>query len=122
MKTLAQIVVLMLISYTAYAQQLEGNWTGTLQVQGTPLRVIFHVTRTGDKYETTMDSPDQNATGIKVTVTSFNFPQVKFEVANAGAVYEGVMSGQSVTGKWIQSGTALFLQLLRSDAPETPKR
>ena len=54
-------------------------------------------------------------TGAKVTTTAFSYPNVKFEIAGIGAVYEGTMSDKGITGKWVQSGTALFLVLVKSE-------
>ena len=113
MKTLAQTILLILMSSALYSQDLAGQWKGTLNVQGNQLRIVFHVNKTNSQYEATMDSPDQNASSTKVTNTNFSYPNVKFEISEIGAVYEGTMSDAGITGKWVQSGTALFLVLLK---------
>jgi hypothetical protein len=115
MKTLTQTVFLILMSCTLNAQDLPGQWKGTLNVQGTQLRIVFHIDKTGDRYHATLDSPDQNASGVKVTTTIFTYPDVKFEISSIGAVYEGTMSDKGITGKWVQSGTSLFLALLKNE-------
>ena len=115
MKTFAQIIILVLMSSALYGQDLAGQWKGTLNVQGTQLRIVFHVNKTNSQYEATMDSPDQNTTSTKVTNTNFSYPNVKFEISEIGAVYEGTMSEMGITGKWVQSGTSLFLVLLKGE-------
>ena len=115
MKTLMQTVVLMLMTSIMYGQELEGQWSGALSVQGNQLRIVFHVTKINNRYEATLDSPDQNASGIKVTAANFTYPNVKFEISGLGTVYEGTMSNKSITGKWVQSGTALFLVLTKDE-------
>jgi hypothetical protein len=116
MKTLITILFI-LTSCAAYSQDLAGQWNGTLQVQGNELKVVFHVTKNNDRYEATFDSPSQNARGIQVTTTAFSYPAVHFEISGIGAAYEGVMTDKSITGKWVQAGTALFLILLKNEDP-----
>jgi uncharacterized protein len=115
MNALVQTIIFILISIVLQGQDLAGQWHGALSVQGTQIRIVFHVNKLNNQYEATMDSPDQNVTGTKVTTTSFSYPNVKFEITGLGAIYEGVMTDSGITGKWVQSGTALFLVLLRSD-------
>lgn len=123
MKTLAQTIFLILVLITSsYGQELTGQWNGTLQVQGNQIRIVFHVEKVNNQYEATMDSPDQNANGTQVTATSFNYPNVKFEISSIGAVYEGTLSDKDITGKWVQSGTALFLVLRNEVLPDKDKR
>ncbi|MDJ1496180.1 hypothetical protein QNI19_24800 [Cytophagaceae bacterium DM2B3-1] len=113
-KTLLQAIVLFLIVTKLYSQDLAGQWNGSLQIQGKPLRIVFHVTKINNEYKATLDSPDQNAAGLLVTTTSFHYPNVKFEITDLGMVYEGSMSSEGITGKWLQSGTAFFLSLVKN--------
>ena len=117
MKTLAKTLLLLLVSIVLYGQDLTGQWNGSLHVQGTQLRIVLHVSEINDQLEATVDSPDQNATGIKVTSISFNYPHVKFEISNLGAVFEGLITDNRMTGEWLQSGTGLFLAFVKSVAP-----
>ena len=57
-KILAAAVLLLSAVFLANAQ--TGNWSGKLDVQGTPLTIVFHL----DGDEPTLDSPDQAAQGI----------------------------------------------------------
>lgn len=115
MKTLAQTFFLILMPCILNGQDLAGQWNGTLNVQGTQLRIVFRIDKTSDQYHATLDSPDQNASRVKVTTTYFSYPDVKFEISSIGAVYEGTMSDKGITGKWVQSGTSLFLALLKNE-------
>jgi uncharacterized protein len=115
MKTLPQTIFLILMSCTLNGQDLAGQWNGTLNVQGTQLRIVFRVDKTSDQYNAILDSPDQNSSGVNVTTTNFSYPDVRFEISSIGAVYEGTMSDKGITGKWVQSGTSLFLALLKNE-------
>ena len=115
MKTLAQTIFLILMSCTLYCQDLAGEWSGTLNASGNQIRVVFYVNKNDAHYEAKMDSPSQNVIGISVATTNFDYPNVKFEIPILGAVYEGIMSDKGITGKWVQSGTALFLALSKGE-------
>jgi uncharacterized protein len=113
MKSILFVNLFALTSILCYGQSLEGQWNGALKIQGTDLRLVFHVNKTNGQYEVTIDSPDQNATGIKVTTATFNYPDVKFEISTLSATYEGTVSDNGIVGKWTQSGTAFFLALAK---------
>jgi hypothetical protein len=114
MKTLIYTAILVLFVSATSAPDIAGTWTGILEVQNTKLRIVFHVKKSDKGYEATMDSPDQNATGIAVSGVKYEHPNVRFDVAAAGAYYEGVMGGEKeITGKWVQGGTAFYLVLER---------
>lgn len=121
MKTLASITLLLFTSTILNAQDLKGQWTGEIKVQGTSLRIVFHITQQGHEYKATLDSPDQNVSGIPVTTTSFKHPDVKLEIANLGVVYEGTLAADRITGRWLQSGQSLSVDLIRDNSAEKGK-
>jgi hypothetical protein len=122
MKLLLPIILMLQTSVAVHAQSLEGNWNGTLLAEGTSLKLVFHITKVDSTYKSTMDSPDQNVHGIAITVTRFSYPQVKFELSNLGAVYEGVLTDDRITGKWMQSGRTFSLVLSKPEntSPDKP--
>ncbi|HMG93894.1 MAG TPA: hypothetical protein VK589_27735 [Chryseolinea sp.] len=118
MKTLIDSLLFIFMSSLLYGQDLKGEWSGSLQIQGTAVKVVLHVSYVDGEYTTTLDSPDQNANGIKVNTTTVDDLNVKFEIQAASAINEGVMSQNRITGKWLQSGTAFFLELSRNQLPD----
>lgn len=114
MKTLVQTLILLLISLALDSNNLTGQWSGAINVQSTSLRLVFTVAKTDTLYKATIDSPDQNVSGISVTAIHFNYPIVKFEISTLGVLYEGTLDGNRITGKWMQSGQSFPLILLRS--------
>lgn len=113
MKALVQTFLFIVLAGTLNSQDLTGRWSGALHVQGNELRIILTVNKTGNQYEATMDSPDQNVSGLNVTAVAVSYPNVRFEISSIGAVYEGLISEKGLTGKWMQSGTYLFLELVK---------
>jgi hypothetical protein len=117
MKTLTLLVVLVLLSFASYAQDLTGKWSGSLTVQGTQLRLVFNIEKQGEKYNTTIDSPDQNVSGITVDNTSFNYPDIKFDSPAIGMSYEAKVTNNAMEGAWMQAGQSFPLTLSKEPAP-----
>jgi len=95
---------------------LDGDWDGTLDVNGAKLRLAVHI-RTAEATGTTasIDSIDQNATGIAVSSIRRTGDQVELELKPMGVRFEGVLSadGQRIAGTWHQGPAALPLTIAR---------
>ena len=114
MKTLMSAVVLTLaIIAPAYAQAVDGDWFGALDVGGgQQLRLALHLTPDGKGgFTGSLDSLDQGANGISVTAGTVVNSVLKFEVPQVGGSYEGKIDagGKSVDGTWSQAGNSLPL-------------
>lgn len=120
MKTFTTTLTAILLSTLLFAQDITGSWQGALNIKGTSLRVVFNIKKTDQGYTSTMDSPDQGATGIPVTTTSFKHPDLTLTIANAGIQYTGkLIANNQLTGNFKQAGQAFPLNL--SKAASTPK-
>lgn len=95
--------------------KITGSWNGILEVQGMPLRLVFHIMDTDNGLVTTMDSPDQGARGISVTSTMFEYPTLKLLVSSARIEYVGELSGNMITGAFKQGGQEFPLNLTKED-------
>src|SRR5690606_35589274 len=114
MKTLIYTVILVLFVSATSAPDIAGTWTDILEVQNTKLRIVFHLKKSDKGYEATMDSPDQNAIGIAVSGVKYEHPNVRFDVPSVAGYYEGEMYAEKkITGRWVQGGTAFYLELLK---------
>jgi len=110
---------------------LDGDWDGALQMSGMRLRLALHVKTTAtDGTVASMDSIDQAAMGIPVSVISRDGNSVSFEVALVHGGFKGTLdaSRQTITGQWTQ-GPPLPLTFTRRAAgaqqqtlnrPQTP--
>lgn len=104
----------LIFSSTAFTQNITGAWGGVLKVQGMQLLLVFNVTKSGNTYTSTLDSPDQGAKGIPVSSTSFENSTLKIAVASAGIQYEGTLSPDStITGTFKQAGQSFPLNLTK---------
>lgn len=132
MTTLARcICALMLLQFSAFAQNLIGIWQGALQIPGGPqLRTVFKIETTeADKLKATLYSIDQGGTPIGAAITHQG-SVVKIAVQAINGTYEGKLTadGNSIEGTWNQGGPPINLTLKRATAetawtiPEPPAR
>lgn len=120
MKTLthfALVVGLLLSASAAQAQNLAGNWQGTLAAGPQQLRVVFVLTANaaGGGYTATMYSIDQGAGGLAANAT-VQGQTVRFTIATINGTFEGKLSpdGNTIDGNWSQGGGSAPLTLARA--------
>jgi pimeloyl-ACP methyl ester carboxylesterase len=101
------------------AQDIVGQWNGFLSVYGTNLRLIFHIEKTDEGYTSTLDSPDQGATGFPVKTTSFDGSKLLLELPTLAAKYEGEFKIDSIVGTLTQNGM-LFPMTLKKKSADIP--
>jgi hypothetical protein len=94
-----------------------GDWEGAVQTDTGSLRVVLHVTQAKDGSLTgTLDSPDQGAAGIPLTIVTSDQPAFHFEIEQFGCKYDGTISkdNSEIVGQWKQGTAALALTLKRA--------
>ncbi len=105
--------------------KLEGTWAGTLDVGAIKLRLVFDLKKNPDStWAATMDSPDQNALGLKIDTVTAEKNSVVLELKRLGGVFEGKFSddGKEIVGQWKQGGQSLRLTLKPGTKSAPPKR
>jgi len=109
---------------SAASNSIVGDWEGTLSVQGTKLRIVFHVMQNENgSYRSTMDSPDQGALGLAVAKTTFDADTLTMDVAVAQGVYTGIYDNEKncISGTWTQGPYHLPLDLKPAIVIESTK-
>lgn len=119
MRVLCLLLILSLPLHAAAAQAPappEGDWAGALVVGAARLSLVLHLTRSGDAWTGTMDSPDQGARGIPIDLITFENGKLHFEMKAIGGTYDGTLApdGNSIAGTWQQSGQSFALDLART--------
>lgn len=113
MKALMSAIALtVVIAAPSYAQAIDGDWHGTLDVGGERLRLVLHLTPDGKGgIAGSLDSLDQGAKGIRVMAVTLVDSVVTFELPQIGGSYEGKIDAgaTSIEGTWSQSGNDLPL-------------
>ena len=121
---------LFLFVTSIFAQDVQGDWYGQLNVQGTKLRISFHIKNNNGIYSTTMDSPDQMAFGIPTDTTIVNGKTVSISLKKMMISYKGTLNDTSINGTFSQGGMDLPLELSHQKIekakaklrPQTPKK
>lgn len=102
----------------------EGDWKGTIDVGGTKLDLVLHVSAKDGALTATLDSPDQGATGLAIDSISVTGKSLRFEMKSLGATYEGVFNadGSQIEGQFSQQGMHLpltFKRMAKNDSSES---
>ena len=102
----------------AFAQ--TGTWSGSIEVQGTRLSLVFHL----DGENPTVDSPDQGARDIPIQVEKTATGAITIRIPSIGATYEGTWMLTKIVGTFKQWTASLPLTLTpgepRLNRPQTP--
>jgi uncharacterized protein len=114
MKKLLSLLVL-LLSTLVFSQDISGPWHGQLVFPGGKLRLTINLTKTDTGYTATMDSPDQNASGIPVKMVLFEENILAFAIPDAAIDYRGNFDGQAFKGTFSQNGHQFPLDLGREE-------
>lgn len=113
------IALALLISATgcaAHAQDVVGDWQGTLKIGASELRLVVHITRGHDgSLKATMDSVDQGANGIPISSISLQGSKLSFTSAAIRSSYEGTVNKDAteINGTFTQ-GSPLPLNFTRA--------
>ena len=96
------------------AKRAAGAWSGTLNVQGKKLRLIFHLAAEGDgTCSATLNSLDQGNTALPVTRVGLTGDHLTLDLPGIGGSYNGTLSTNppALSGTWVQLGRSYPLDL-----------
>ncbi len=113
-----------LLGSSLEAQNITGNWQGTLQAGQQKIRLLFKIALENDKLQATLYTIDRPSPPIATTI-KVDGSSVKITIPGANVNYAGKLSGDgnSITGTWTQSAP-LALNLARATSEtawEIPK-
>ena len=96
---------------------IVGTWEGTLDPGAqSKKRIVVHISAAQDgTLSGTIDYPDQDTSGILITVITYKEPTLHFESTGVGS-YDGTMNkdNSEITGTWKPGGAGLSLILKRT--------
>ena len=119
MKRILILAVFLVSACLVRAQDIAGDWQGTLSAGGAELRLVLHLTKAADgSLKATLDSVDQGANGIPVNSVTLKDSKLSLDVAAVHGTYEGTVAAdaKTISGTWTQ-GQALPLEFKRATAP-----
>lgn len=95
-------------------KNLSGNWVGKLKLPtGAELTIVFKLSQTEEKYNASLDSPDQGAKDIPCGEVVVNNDFIRIDVPVVNGNYQGNIDWEmkAIKGQWSQSGSKLELNL-----------
>src|ERR1700722_19299358 len=101
---LSLLLVLPSATLNLHAQEIAGQWQGTIQ-SGHPLRVVLKVSLdSAGKLQAYLVSIDQSPDHIPVTTISVTHGELDFSTAMVQGTYHGKLSddGSRIDGTWTQ--------------------
>ena len=100
----------MTLGSALHAQDISGNWQGTIKAGSQEIRLIVTINKESGGWKGTLFSIDQTpdrGVGTPVNSVTLTGSKLKFSIDVARAAYEGEVStdGNSVKGIWTQGGS-----------------
>lgn len=126
MKRLLLLTCLLLSIMTVAAQDITGTWNGKLNLPNGTLTIVFHISADGNGYKTTLDSPDQGATGIVTGSTTFQGSTLTIDIPIIHASYKGELKADGKLHGTFTQGLPFPLELNKGKAaklkrPQAPR-
>ncbi len=128
------LLILWFCSISAFAQNntnIEGNWLGTLEVNGIKIRLVLKISKIADgSLAAKLDSIDQNANDLPVETISRQENSVQFDAKKLGLSYQGTLSekGDEISGT-LKQGAGSFplvfkriVELPKLNRPQDPQK
>ena len=104
-------IVLLFLGASVQAQELNGSYSGTLDVQGMQMELIVNITPTEEGYEATLDVPAQGASGIELDSVVLQDETVTIKSAKLQMTYTGTLIENGIKGTYEQMGQEYPLTL-----------
>lgn len=104
------------------AQSIIGSWGGKIDIGSRKVLFIMHVTKEGDKYQSSFDSPDQNSFDLKGGETLLIADSIIAKIPSMRAGYAGKWNGKDeMNGLFTQGNFKTPLVLKRLNEADIPK-
>ena len=92
--------------------QIQGKWQGKLKTPQRDMTLIFRFEAKGEgEYYGFVDSPDQGASGLKITEASFADGELLLKTKFPRAQFKGKLSGDKLDGQWKQGPANMPLSM-----------
>jgi hypothetical protein len=123
LKNLSLFVVALALSPACFAQaNIAGEWQGTLDANGTPFRIAWHVVGAPDgSFTSTIDNIDQSIYGIKVKSTTVKDSDLNLAIDDVIQVNgQGVNVSGTLVGTLNKDATELTATWTQTEPAQPP--
>lgn len=107
-------ITLLLMTGMVSAQKLNGSYSGSLEVQGVQIELIFNIMPSNNGYTATLDVPAQGASGIPMDSVVLQDNNVTITSAKMQLKYTGSIAGETIDGTYEQMGEKYPLTLKKT--------
>ncbi len=107
-------ITMLFLSGSINAQELNGSYSGTLDVQGTQMELIYNISKGEDGLKATLDVPAQGASGIELDSVILQDNQVTITFAKMKMTYTGTLTKDGMDGTYEQMGQKYPLTLKKT--------
>ena len=99
------ISIIFFLCAPVFAQDISGNWTGNIDVNGNQLPIVFHFNKDNSgNIVGKWDSPKQNAIGLSFSAIKIDEDSVNLDMKIIAGSYQGkFVNNDSISGIWKQS-------------------
>lgn len=115
MKTRTNIFILLFFAVLQCNAQIEGYWSGKLNLGPTELELGFDIKAAENGFAATLDVPAQGANDLPVDETTFHANRLEMTMSAMGASYSGELKGNVIEGEFSQRGMTFPLNLEKSE-------
>ena len=133
MKSNCLIFAALFLSAFGFGQEITGNWEGNLNVQGSEIPIVFHISKdSSGKLTATFDSPKQKAFNLTCNQVAINGDSVILYMNIIKGKYAATLQAgnKQMNGSWFQGPGSLPLNVTKTSdivstrmvkRPQTPK-
>ena len=110
------VAAAMLLRCVLNAQDIAGDWQGTLKLRTSEIRVVINIAKIADGgWSATEFTPDEGSNGLAASSVAFRGSSLKLAFDRIRGTYEGTLNDDksSIKGTWTQ-GSRLPLDLERA--------
>ncbi|MBR5912540.1 MAG: alpha/beta fold hydrolase [Bacteroidales bacterium] len=115
MKTRTNIFILLFFAVLQCNAQIEGYWSGKLNLGPTELELGFDIKAAENGFSATLDVPAQGANDMPVDETTIRDNRLEMTLSAMGASYSGELKGNVIEGEFSQRGMTFPLNLEKSE-------
>lgn len=122
MRLLAGVILTCCFAGAVQARPVDGDWSGKLKLgPGRSLELVLHISGS----DISMDSPDQNAYGLKCETYHISEDSVSLGIPSLMMSYAGKLEGATLRGTFRQGGLKMPLSfkagVTKRKRPQTPQ-
>lgn len=104
------------------AQQVEGEWFGSVKIAGRDFRLQFNIAKSGDSLRAEMISLDQGARATEADVVEYEGDSLMIGINKINLRYSGIFGGDSIKGTFSQGFLKVAMNLYREQRSAQTQR